>query len=149
MEKYFVTKEEAIALAEIGCKFDTPFYYGLSEKVNFNIEAYTVGSAALHTELIYCNFGNFQSENYLEHKILAPTYTEALDWFRNKGEVFKVDVELVGNNEEYTAYVMKLGEFITAGKFSSYNEAERCVLNFYINVEIENKIYELEKLKKK
>ena len=149
MEKYFVTKEEAIALAEIGCKFDTPFYYGLSEKVNFNIEAYTVGSAALHTELIYCNFGNFQSENYLEHEILAPTYAEALDWFRNKGEVFKVDVELVGNNEEYTAYVMKLGEFITAGKFSSYNEAERCVLNFYINVEIENKIYELEKLKKK
>jgi hypothetical protein len=149
MEKYFVTKEEAKALAEIGCKFDTPFYYGLSEKVNFNIEAYTVGSAALHTELIYCNFGNFQSENYLEHEILAPTYAEALDWFRNKGEVFKVDVELVGNNEEYTAYVMKLGEFITAGKFSSYNEAERCVLNFYINVEIENKIYELEKLKKK
>ena len=149
MEKYFVTKEEAKALAEIGCKFDTPFYYGLSEKVNFNIEAYTVGSAALHTELIYCNFGNFQSENYLEHEILAPTYAEALDWFRNKGEVFKVDVELVGNNEEYTAYVMKLREFITAGKFSSYNEAERCVLNFYINVEIENKIYELEKLKKK
>lgn len=149
MEKYFVTKEEAKALAEIGCKFDTPFYYGLSEKVNFNIAAYTMGSAALHTELIYCNFGNFQSENYLEHEILAPTYAEALDWFRNKGEVFKVDVELVGNNEEYTAYVMKLGEFITAGKFSSYNEAERCVLNFYINVEIENKIYELEKLKKK
>lgn len=149
MEKYFVTKEEAKALAEIGCKFDTPFYYGLSEKVNFNIEAYTVGSAALHTELIYCNFGNFQSENYLEHEILAPTYAEALDWFRNKGEVFKVDVELVGNNEEYTAYVMKLGEFITAGKFSSYNEAERCILNFYISVEIENKIYEFEKLKKK
>lgn len=44
---------------------------------------------------------------------------------------------------------MKLGEFITAGKFSSYNEAERCILNFYISVEIENKIYELEKLKKK
>lgn len=149
MEKYFVTKEEAKALAEIGCKFDTPFYYGLSEKVNFNIEAYTMGSAALHTELIYCDFDNFQSENYLEHKILAPTYAEALDWFRNKGEVFKVDVELVGNNEEYTAYVMKLGEFITAGKFSSYNEAERCILNFYISVEIENKIYELEKLKKK
>lgn len=149
MEKYFVTKEEAKALAEIGCKFDTPFYYGLSEKVNFNIEAYTVGSAALHTELIYCNFNNFQSENDLKHEILAPTYAEALDWFRNKGEVFKVDIELVGNNEEYTAYVMKLGEFITAGKFSSYNEAERCILNFYISVEIENKIYELEKLKKK
>ena len=27
MEKYFVTKEEAIALAEIGCRFNTPFYY--------------------------------------------------------------------------------------------------------------------------
>ena len=149
MEKYFVTKEEAKALAEIGCKFDTPFYYGLSEKVNFNIEAYTVGSAALHTELIYCNFGNFQSENYLEHEILAPTYAEALNWFRNRGDIFKVDVELVDNNVEYTAFVMEQGEFIPVGKFSNYNEAEKCILNFYINVEIENKIYKLEKLKKK
>ena len=148
MEKYFVTKEEATALAEIGCRFNTPFYYDRTNDVMFDVEVYMGYDDAGHNEIVNCDFDDLQFERSSDKEILAPTYAEALDWFRNKEEVFKIDVDLVGKGVEYTAYVMKLGEFITAGKFSSYNEAERCILNFYISVEIENKIYELEKLKK-
>ena len=148
MEKYFVTKEEAKALAEIGCKFDTPFYYDRTNDVMFDVKVYMGYDDAGHYVVVNGDFDDFQFTWLSEKEILAPTYAEALNWFRNGGDIFKVDVELVGNNVEYTAFVMEQGEFIPAGKFSSYNEAERCILNFYINVEIENKIYELEKLKK-
>ena len=148
MEKYFVTKEEAKALAEIGCKFDTPFYYDRTNDVMFDVKVYMGYDDAGHYVVVNDDFDDFQFTRLSEKEILAPTYAEALNWFRNGGDIFKVDVELVGNNVEYTAFVMEQGEFIPAGKFSSYNEAERCILNFYINVEIENKIYELEKLKK-
>lgn len=149
MEKYFVTKEEAKALAEIGCKFDTPFYYDRTNDVMFDVKVYMGYDDAGHTEVVNCDFDDLQFERSTDKEILAPTYAEALNWFRNGGDIFKVDVELVDNNVEYTAFVMEQGEFIPVGKFSNYNEAEKCILNFYINVEIENKIYKLEKLKKK
>lgn len=148
MEKYFVTKEEAKALAGIGCKFDTPFYYNRTNNVMFDVKVYMGYDDAGHYVVVNGDFDDFQFTRLSEKEILAPTYAEALDWFRNKGEVFKVDVKLKGKEVEYTSFVMEQGEFIPAGKFSNYNEAEKCILNFYINVEIENKIYKLEKLKK-
>lgn len=96
MEKYFVTKEEAKALAEIGCRFNTPFYYDRTNDVMFDVKVYMGYDDAGHCVVVNGDFDDFQFTRLSEKEILAPTYAEALDWFRNKEEVFKIDVDLVG-----------------------------------------------------
>ena len=56
MEKYFVTKEIAEALAEIGCVFNTPFYYDLSNYVEFDVEVYMGYDDVGHNEVVSCDF---------------------------------------------------------------------------------------------
>nr|DAM45058.1 MAG TPA: hypothetical protein [Caudoviricetes sp.] len=144
MEKYFVTKEEAIALAEIGCKFDTPFYYDRTNDVMFDVEVYMGYDDAGHNEIVNCDFDDLQFERSSDKEILAPTIHEALEWFESKGERYMIKVEF----NDYTAEVMQEGTFIPIGKYKSRKEAEESIMKFYIRTGIEEKIYKLEKLTK-
>jgi len=144
MEKYFVTKEEAKALAEIGCKFDTPFYYDRTNDVMFDVEVYMGYDDAGHNEIVNCDFDDLQFERSSDKEILAPTIHEALEWFESKGERYMIKVEF----NDYTAEVMQEGTFIPIGKYKSRKEAEESIMKFYIRTGIEEKIYKLEKLTK-
>ena len=142
MEKYFVTKEIAEALAEIGCVFNTPFYYDLSNYVEFDVEVYMGYDDVGHNEVVSCDFDNFQTVDVSGRKIFAPTIHEALEWFESKGERYNVKADF----DNYVAEVMQEGEFMTIGKYKSRKEAEESIMKFYIRTKIEDKIDNLKKL---
>lgn len=148
MEKYFVTKEEAKALAEIGCRFNTPFYYDRTNDVMFDVEVYMGYDDAGHNEVVNCDFDDLQFERSSDKEILAPTYAEALDWFERKGEHYSIKIEFANNCANYVSQVMQEGTFIPIGRYQSRREAEESILKFYIQTGIEEKIYKLEKLTK-
>lgn len=133
MEKYFVTKEEAIALAEIGCKFNTPFYYDRTNDVMFDVEVYMGYDDAGHNEIVNCDFDDLQFERSSDKEILAPTIHEALEWFRSKGEVFKIDIKLKRERVEYVTMLLDCGEWVREGKYPTYFEAEKGLLEYYID----------------
>lgn len=147
MEKYFVTKEEAIALAEIGCKFDTPFYYDRTNDVMFDVKVYMGYEDVGRTEVVNCDFDDLQFERSTDKEILAPTIHEALEWFESKGERYYISVDFNGYND-YIAEVAQEGAFIPIGKYKSRREAEESIMKFYIRTGIEEKIYKLEALTK-
>lgn len=142
MEKYFVTKEIAEALAEIGCVFNTPFYYDLSNYVEFDVEVYMGYDDVGHNEVVSCDFDNLQTVDVSGRKIFAPTIHEALEWFESKGERYNVKADF----DNYVAEVMQEGEFMTIGKYKSRKEAEESIMKFYIRTKIEDKIDNLKKL---
>ena len=142
MEKYFVTKEIAKALAEIGCVFNTPFYYDLSNYVEFDVEVYMGYDDVGHNEVVSCDFDNLQTVDVSGRKIFAPTIHEALEWFESKGERYNVKADF----DNYVAEVMQEGEFMTIGKYKSRKEAEESIMKFYIRTKIEDKIDNLKKL---
>ena len=72
---------------------------------------------------------------------------EALDWFEIKGEVYRVSPTLIDDRVEYISEVMDEGAFITIGKQEERWEAEALIMNYYLNIYLDNKINRLKRYK--
>ena len=125
-EKVFVPYEIAKELKEIGCNFDTGFYYE-NKEICFDAETYMSHDNAGRSILIYYELSDIEIPNP-SNVVLAPTYEQAFEWFRDKkliGIVFTNEI-LNPTDPLYTCSIddqNEGGEYYTYGDFQTYEDA--------------------------
>ena len=62
--------------------------------------------------------------------------------------MYRVSPTLIDDRVEYISEVMDEGEFITIGKQEERWEAEALIMNYYLNIYLDNKINRLKQYKK-
>ena len=140
MEKYFIPYEIALRLKELG--FDEPcfnrFYtkpqtkmFGFDEKgrhypiKNTSKKLYTIG------EHFVLNDSNV---------ILAPTYSQAFRWFREKYQYMGIVLPFGDNLFDYRIYSSDKGEhLIGSTEYNTYEETEIACLTKLIQIVKEQK----------
>ena len=129
MEKEFIPYTEALALKELG--FDEPcfgYYFNHSE------ENFKEGKFDYRGEL------NIEYSIYKENTyyILAPTFSQAFRWFREKYDwTIKVN-KIVKDTWSFTLENFTLERELFGGRFSLYEEAEQACLDKLIEI-VKNK----------
>ena len=118
-EKIFVPYEIAKELKEIECNFDTGFYYDDCKVICFDVNS----SINYDYEL-----SDIEKPNLNNNEILAPTYEQAFEWFRNKnliGIIFTNEI-LNPTDPLYTCSIddqNEGGEYFIYDDFQTYEEA--------------------------
>ena len=115
-EKVFVPYEIAKELKEIGCNFDTGFYYE-NKEICFDAETYMSHDNAGRSILIYYELSDIEIPNP-SNVVLAPTYEQAFEWFREKGYFVTVMDEYAKIDDQNEG-----GEYYTYGDFQTYEDA--------------------------
>lgn len=144
-----VSRKTAEALNEIG--FNTydkiVFYFGETLCFNLDVENLDI-ECGRKAYIPNKRVVNLSAEELRSSRIVvAPTIHEALDWFEIKGEVYRVSPTLIDDRVEYISEVMDEGAFITIGKQEERWEAEALIMNYYLNIYLDNKINRLKRYK--
>lgn len=127
-EKVFVPYEIAKELKEIGYIFNNYFYYDIDKEVCFDIEVYTGYEYTDGVELLNFELSDIELHNITDNTVLAPTYEQVFERFRDKkliGIVFTNEI-LNPTDPLYTCSIddqNEGGEYYTYGDFQTYEEA--------------------------
>lgn len=112
MEKEFVPYEQALALKELG--FDEPCVaiFDMSNKLSVDD-------------------GFYKQENYHKHTVLAPTFSQAFRWFREKHSLYSHVRESYAFDNTLEFVTQINGSYVNHGiadkpinRFETYEEAE-------------------------
>ena len=138
-EKVFVPYEIAKELKEIGCNFDTGFYYE-NKEICFDAETYMSHDNAGRSILIYYELSDIEIPNP-SNVVLAPTYEQAFEWFREKGYFVTVMDEYAKIDDTnilagYSYRIIKDGEIVkyTDPFNASYEEVQNMCITEVIKI---------------
>ena len=115
MEKEFILYSEALALKELG--FDEPCF-GFHSKIHGLMMVKTSSNSSLYKDAGEC---------------LAPTYSQAFRWFREKYHIFHNIDKLFADEFGYTIYENDK-EPMNYFNFNTYEEAELACLKKLIEI---------------
>jgi hypothetical protein len=120
MEKEFIPYMEALALKELG--FDEPCF-GFHSKIHGLMMVKTSGSSSLYKDAGEC---------------LAPTYSQAFRWFREKYNLISsVDTIIYGcplDGQEFHYKIITNTGAGSYGQYKSYEEAELACLKKLLEI---------------
>ena len=114
METEFITHEQALALKELG--FDEPCF-GF-----FNIKGKFIKDFGI-TKDIMDSLGLKHLE-FVENICVAPTFSQAFRWFREKYNLFYDILQYIDKDWKYTTYSDNVDDFSQSGFYNTYEEAE-------------------------
>lgn len=141
-EKVFVPYKIAKELKEIGCNFDTGFYYE-NKEICFDAETYMSHDNAGRSILIYYELSDIEIPQ-TDSIILAPTYEQVFEWFRDRKLIGIILTNEILNPTDplYTCSIddqNEGGQYYTYNDFQTYEEARLECLNQLIKLFKSNK----------
>lgn len=127
-EKFFVPYEIAKELKEIGYIFNNYFYYDIDKEVCFDIEVYTGYEYTDGVELLNFELSDIELHNITDNTVLAPTYEQAFEWFRDRKLIGIILTNEILNPTDplYTCSIddqNEGGEYYTYVDFQTYEDA--------------------------
>lgn len=142
-EKVFVPYEIAKELKEIGFYLDTYFYYDIHKSICFDIRVYMNDNVGC-LELLDYKLSDIDLPVLTDKIILAPTYEQAFEWFRDKKLIGIILTNEILNPTDplYTCSIddqNEGGQYYTYDDFQTYEEARLECLNQLIKLFKNNK----------
>jgi hypothetical protein len=116
MEKEFIPYEQALELAKLNFNEKCFGYYGIENKLHFEIS------------------GNLDSNLTRRNFLAAPTFSQAFRWFREKHNIDSYHIEPTNNMFGNFYGVLGLRTATFNGGFKTYEEAELACLKKLIEI---------------
>jgi hypothetical protein len=135
MEKEFISHEQALALKELG--FDEPClgYWRNEDSPN----PITIGQYTTKEDMEYEISGQDEYHNFKNIIALAPTFSQAFRWFREKHNIYSIILHSYADNKEVKDrffYEVTIGKKLKQELeyHTTYEEAELACLKKLIEI---------------